>query len=74
MCPLKAKTGMTHSDSETKANILNEQFSPVFNKDEDISTILDMGPSPHDPVEYITVTEGGIEDPCWTQSTQGDRS
>ena len=61
MAPLKANTGMTHSDSETKANILNEQFSSVFNKDEDISTIPDMGPSPHDPVEHITVTEGGVQ-------------
>ena len=52
---------MTHSDSDTKANILNEQFSSVFNKDEDISTIPDMGPSPHDPVGHITITESGVQ-------------
>ena len=57
---LKAKTGITHSDSATKANILNDQFSSVFNKGEDPSTIPDMGPSPHPTVDNITVTENGV--------------
>jgi hypothetical protein len=41
---LKAKAGMTHSNSNTKVSFLNEQFSSVFNKDEDISTIPDTEP------------------------------
>ena len=60
VAPLKAKTGITHSDSATKANILNDQFSSVFNKGEDPSTIPDMGPSPHPTVDNITVTENGV--------------
>jgi hypothetical protein len=33
--PLKDSDGKTYSDSETKANILNKQFSSVFNTNED---------------------------------------
>ena len=44
--PLKATDGITYSDSSTIAIILNDQFSSVFNKDEDTSTIKDTGPSP----------------------------
>jgi hypothetical protein len=39
--PLKDSDGKTYSDSETKANILNKQFSSVFNTNEDKSTIPD---------------------------------
>ena len=52
---------MTHSDSDTKANIRNKQFSSVFNKDEDILTIPDMGPNPHEPIGHITITESGVQ-------------
>ena len=60
VAPIKAKTGITHSDSATKANILNDQFSSVFNKGEDPSTVPNMGPSPHPTVDNITVTENGV--------------
>ncbi|KAH3871097.1 hypothetical protein DPMN_034291 [Dreissena polymorpha] len=48
---LKDKTGIQHSDSATKANLLNDQFSSVFTKDEDTTTIPSIGPSPHPPVD-----------------------
>jgi hypothetical protein len=45
--PLKDSDGKTYSDRETKANILNKQFSSVFSTNEDKSTMPDKGPSPH---------------------------
>jgi hypothetical protein len=47
-------------DSETKANILNKQFSSVFNTNEDKSTIPDKGPSPHPTMGPIEITENGV--------------
>ena len=61
VAPLRAKTGITHCDSATKANILNEQFSSVFNKGEDSSNIPSMGPSPHPTIGNIIVTEKGVQ-------------
>ena len=43
-----------------KVNTLNEQFVSVFNKDEDTSTIPDMGPSLHPSMDNISVTEAGV--------------
>jgi len=61
VAPLKAKTGMTHFDRDTQPKILKKQFSSVLNKGEDISTISDMGPNPHEPVGHITITESGVQ-------------
>ncbi|XP_072018346.1 uncharacterized protein [Amphiura filiformis] len=58
--PLKASNGVTYSDSATKANMLNSQFSSVFNKNEDKSSIKDKGPSPYPPMEPIVVSCEGI--------------
>jgi hypothetical protein len=55
--PLKDSDGKTYSDRETKANILNKQFSSVFNTNEDKSTIPDKGPSPHPTMGPIEITE-----------------
>lgn len=77
MTLLRTKTGINHSDSGTKANILNEQFSSVFNKSEDTTTISDIGRSPYGPVEHIIITEKGVpgtQNPCWIQPTFGNRS
>ena len=60
VAPLRAKTGITHSDSATKANILNEQFSSVFNRGEDATTIPNLGRSPYPAVGKITVTKNGV--------------
>ena len=58
--PLKSTNGVMYSDSVNKANILNEQFSSVFNKNEDTSTIKDKGPSPFTPMKPITVSTDGV--------------
>ena len=42
VAPLKANDGLTYSDPTTKANILNDQFSSVFNSSEDSSTIKEL--------------------------------
>ena len=60
VAPVKAKNGITHSDSTMKVNTLNDQFVSVFNKDEDISSISDMGTSPHPSMNHIIVTEAGV--------------
>ena len=60
VAPLKNSTGLTHWDSSRKANILNEQFSSVFNKDESTDTIPDKGPSPYLDMPHITVGREGV--------------
>ena len=60
VAPLKDTTGLTHSDSSRKANILNDQFSSVFNKDEQTDTIPDNGPSPFVDMPPITVGREGV--------------
>jgi hypothetical protein len=52
---------VTHSDSSTRANILNEQFSSVFNKDEYIATIKNKGPSPFPSMGSFTVSSEGVK-------------
>ena len=59
--PLKANNGVTYSDSMTKANILNTQFSSVFNKNEDKTTIKNKGPSPYPSMDSITVSTEGVQ-------------
>jgi hypothetical protein len=49
---------MTQCESSKKADILNSQFSSVFNKDEQEDTIPDKGPSPHKDMPAISV---GVE-------------
>ena len=58
--PLKDSDGKTYSDRETKANILNKQFSSVFNTNEDKSTIPDKRSSPHPTMRPIEITENGV--------------
>lgn len=41
-----------YSGNESRANILNQKFSSVFNSDEDEGTIPDKGPSSHSAMEY----------------------
>ncbi|VDI42580.1 Hypothetical predicted protein [Mytilus galloprovincialis] len=59
--PLKDTDGLTYSESEKKANILNDQFSSVFNTSEDIKTIPNKGKSPHPTMNRIHVTENGVQ-------------
>ena len=57
--PLQNKTGIIYSDNKSKANILNTQFSDVFNKNEDTFSIPQKRPSPHPIMTDISVTENG---------------
>ena len=57
---LKSKDGFLHSDTETKASILNDQFQSVYTR-EDLSTLPDMGQSHHPTMNNIKVHERGVE-------------
>ena len=59
IAPLRNKDGIIYSDNGMKAKILNEQFSSVFNSEED-DDIPDLGPSPHPSMKKITVTSKGV--------------
>lgn len=41
-----------YSGNESRANILNQKFSSVFNSDEDVGTIPDKGPISHSAMDY----------------------
>ena len=56
VAPLKANDGITYSDKQMRANILNYQFSSVFNQSENITTIKDKGPSPYAAMPQINIT------------------
>ena len=54
------RDGVAHSDSQVKANILNDQFSSVFTKEE-TSTIPSLGHSTHPDLARITVSEERVQ-------------
>ncbi|VDI01139.1 Hypothetical predicted protein [Mytilus galloprovincialis] len=58
--PLRNTDGLTYSDNKMKANILNNQFSSVFNNKEDKSTIKEMKTNPYPEMKIITISENGI--------------
>ena len=58
---LKDKNGTLQNDGKTKANILNEQFSDVFNKNEDQSTIPNKGHSKYPTMPNIQVDINGAK-------------
>ena len=60
VAPLRNLDGLVHSDPETKANILNNQFMSVFTR-EDTNTIPDKGPSPYSAMPHIVVGQNGVE-------------
>ena len=59
VAPLRHEDGTLHSNSQTKAEILNTQFKSVFTK-EVLSTMPDKGDSPYSPMEPINVTVEGV--------------
>ena len=59
VAPLKID-GVAYSDFQVKANILNDQFSSVFTK-EDTSTIQSLGHITHHDLVRITVSEEGVQ-------------
>ena len=48
------------SDSQTKASILNSQFSSVFNMTESLDSMKDKGISPHPSMTDIKVSCAGV--------------
>ena len=58
VAPLK-RNGLTFSDSTTKANILNSQFSSVFTS-EDLSNMPDMGVSSTPEIPPIIIHHNGV--------------
>ena len=58
VAPLK-KEGKLITETEEKANILNQQFQSVFNN-ETYLNIPEKGPSPHPQIPYIHISETGI--------------
>jgi hypothetical protein len=60
VAPLRNTDGLIHSDSGTKANILNTQFKSVFTQ-EDLRSMPDKGPSPYNDMEPITITTPGVQ-------------
>lgn len=59
VAPLKDKDGFLHSDNQSKANILNDQFKSVFTK-EDHTNLPDKGRSPFNTMEQINISERGV--------------
>ena len=75
VAPLKDCTGLTLSDSSRKANILNEQFSPVFNKDEVNRYHTWQGPqSLHGHATHLCRTGRSEETSVKLSDPQGDRT
>ena len=58
VAPLR-KEGILHSDSTVKADILNDQFTSVFTR-EDTNDIPQKPNSPYSPVPNITVHQAGV--------------
>ena len=53
------KDGVLHSDSRQKAEILNNQFTSVFSK-EDKQNIPDLDGAPHECITDIKISEKGV--------------
>ena len=56
---LKNKDGYLHSDTVSKADILNKQFHSVYTK-EDYTNMPDKGPSPYPSMMKIQVNNQGV--------------
>lgn len=53
------KDGIFYSDTTTKVNILNEQFTPVFTQ-EVTTNLPEISNTPYPPVPDITVHKAGV--------------
>ena len=56
---LKNKEGYLKSDSQSKTDILNDQFHSVFTE-EDMKDFPNMGPSPHHAMRRISIDQHGV--------------
>ena len=59
VAPLKDKNGFLKSDSQSKAEILGDQFQSVFTE-EDTTSVPDKGTSPFPDMPPITVNAAGL--------------
>ena len=59
VAPLKNEDGFIHSNSQSKAEILNAQFQSVYTK-EDLSSMPDKGPSPYPSMDSILFNAKGV--------------
>ena len=59
VAPLKNEDGFLRSDNQSKASILNQQFSSVFTR-EPVGQLPDKGPSSYPTMPDITVSERGV--------------
>ena len=57
--PLRGSDGQTYSSPEKKANILNDQFSSVFNVEDD-TDMPELEPSPYDAMPSIDIHVKGV--------------
>ena len=57
--PLRKADGLLYSDTESKAEILNEQFHSVYTR-EDTTTMPEKGPSPYPEMPNIHVSNAGV--------------
>jgi hypothetical protein len=59
VAPLKNKEGFIHSDTTSKAEILNEQFQSVYTK-ENTSIMPDKGQSKYPSMKDIVINTKGV--------------
>jgi hypothetical protein len=59
VAPLKNKQGFLKSNSQSKANILNDQFTSIFTKEDD-GPNPNKGPSNFNNMPDINITENGV--------------
>ena len=59
VAPLKKPDGLLYSDTESKAEILNDQFHSVYTN-ENTADMPDKGPSPYSEMPRIRVTQKGV--------------
>ena len=59
IAPLQHQDGLLRSDSETKAELLNDQFQSVYTQ-EDTDNIPDLGPSTYQDMEHIKICPRGV--------------
>ena len=60
VAPLCGPRGAIYTGSKDKANILNQQFCLVYNKEEDPSSLPDLGTSSFPRIGRIEVTTNGV--------------
>lgn len=59
VAPLKSREGIILSDSQSKAHILNSQFTSVFNQNEPTGNIKSI-PTSHPPMNTFEITQEGV--------------